>query len=281
MRKTAGKTLIAAVAAMLLAAVCALCACSSEPSSHSGETAPPPDNNLPEIKIGVDILEPFFYVGKDGYYVGIDADIAALACQRAGLKPTFVQIPWADRDNYLADGSVDCLWSAFATNGREDDYRWTTSYGDSNLAMLVDSGIPVTSLDDFRGPGGVAVRANSIAEQFFVNGAGISSSDPISVHSYGTFALAQGAFVKGYTDALVGHKVVLDELIAENPDRYRYLDTCLMPMRLAVAFPLDYQGEQFDALNNALEQMKADGSIDAIWAAYEMTDDETASAEAA
>lgn len=57
--------------------------------------------DLPQIRIGVDILKPFFYIDRNGNYAGIDADIAKEACKRAGYQPQFVEIPWSERDRYL------------------------------------------------------------------------------------------------------------------------------------------------------------------------------------
>lgn len=66
------------------------------------------DSELPELKIGVNDLKPFFYTDENGSYAGIDADIATEACRRAGYKPDFVKISWADMESCLKDGSVDC-----------------------------------------------------------------------------------------------------------------------------------------------------------------------------
>lgn len=112
--------LLAAAAAVALAAACVLCACGTAGSESDATSMA--DQDLPRIKIGSDVLEPFFYMARDGEYAGIDADIAREACRRAGLQPEFVTVSWDERDERLADGTIDCLWSGFAINGREDRY---------------------------------------------------------------------------------------------------------------------------------------------------------------
>ena len=265
---------VATVLAAALVAACALCACQG-PSSESNDA----DEDLPEIKIGVDILEPFFYTGRNGNYVGIDADIMREACQRAGLKPVFVNVPWVERDERLADGSIDCLGSAFAMNSRENSYTWTESYLDTDLAIVVEDRSPSTSLEDFKGPRGVAVRANSIAEQFMLNGASLSTPVSITVHSYGSMDMAKTAFVKAFTDGWASYKIVLDEFMAENPGVYRYLEDSLVTLHLGVAFDKSYSGPYCSMLSDAFESMKRDGTIDDIVARY--TESTTAQLEVA
>ena len=256
----------AVAVAVALAVLCALCACSGATGSAASQSSR--EQDLPTIKIGADALDPLFYMGRSGEYVGIDADIAREACRRAGLEPKFVNVGWNERDDRLADGTVDCLWSGFAIDGREDDYCWTDPYLDTALAVIVEDRSPSTSLDDFAGPGGVAVRANSIAEQFFLDSASFSDARGIPVHSYGSADMAKTAFVKNFTDAWASYKLVLGRFMADNPGLYRYLDDDLVTMHLGVAFEKGYDGPYRDALNDALNSMKRDGTIDDIVQRY-------------
>ena len=103
---------IALACAVALAAVAALCYLCT-PAFHATSAAtkrPSQASNLPTIKIGVDIKEPFVYIGSDGDYTGIDVDIAREACRRAGLDPQLVRIDWNERDHLLTKSKIDCLW---------------------------------------------------------------------------------------------------------------------------------------------------------------------------
>lgn len=243
-----------------------LCSCQASPVSTSQQNGTAGEENLSELKIGIDTLKPFMYVDKNGSYTGIDADTATEACKRAGFKPVFIEIPWADRDTYLENGTVDCLWTAFAIDGREDAYLCTDPYVNSKEAFLVEDRSPSQSLEEFRGPGGVAVRANSKAEELMLS-PGVLANDT-SVHAYGTFDMAKTAFVKAYTDGLIGHRIVLSQVMDEYPGIYRFLDDNLATLHLGVAFPKE-GSSSFDAINNALAGMKEDGSLAAIIANYD------------
>ena len=196
------KKFIVAVSIILIA-VCILCACQSSDS----QTETTADSALPELNIGVDNLEPFFYTDENGSYAGIDADIAIEACRRAGYTPHFIEIDWSNRDQYLQDGTIDCLWTAFIRNGREDLYHWTDTYLQSNMRVIVSIKSPDADMKSTFEHGGVAVRAGSKAEEISLKNEG--GLKPVQVYSCGTFEMAETAFVKGYIGALCCHEAVL------------------------------------------------------------------------
>ena len=87
---------------------------------------------------------PFGYLSDDGKtYVGFDLDLAKEVCARNNM--TFVPQPidWDSKDLELNAGNIDCIWSGFTINGRENDYTWTCPYVDNSIVMIVkkDSGI--------------------------------------------------------------------------------------------------------------------------------------------
>ena len=202
-KQTIKKLLPAALS--VLAAAGVLCACQQSPSTNT--QADQFDQALPVLKIGVDTLRPFFYIDENGTCAGIDAEIAAEACRRAGYQPDFIEIPWSDRDKNLQNGTVDCLWSAFIKNGREDDYLWTDPYLQSDLRAIVDAKSPDQDLDGLNSGPGMAVRAGSKIEEFLFSRA--EGRPALHIYSCGTFEMAETAFVKGYTGALGGHEAVL------------------------------------------------------------------------
>lgn len=237
---------------------------------RSQDTEHPEQEDFPEIRIGIARLEPFIYVDYSGNYAGIDAEIAAEACRRAGYRPVFKEIPWSERDEYLFDGSVDCLWTAFAMDWHEQDYLWTDSYLSSDMVVLVEERYPSKTLDDFDGPGGIAVCVGSAAEEVLTRKANASAAHIEMIHAYGSVSMASISFVKGYTDALASYEIVLRQLIHDNPGQYHYLGEPIMTAHLGVAFAKDGNREMVQKLSEALESMKKDGSISAITKKYEM-----------
>lgn len=64
---------------------------------------------------------------------------------------------------------MDCLWSAFIKNGREDDYRWTDAYLQSDLRAIVDVKSPDQDLNELNAGPGMAVRAGSKIEELLLS----------------------------------------------------------------------------------------------------------------
>lgn len=105
------------LAGAFLAGMLFCCACGAsdrhsakkEQTDHSAltqnkaEKNPQPSESLPELRIGVDDLKPFFYVDQNGDYAGIDAEIAMEACRRAGYQPVFQNVTWDVRDQLMRE----------------------------------------------------------------------------------------------------------------------------------------------------------------------------------
>ena len=248
-------------AVFVLTMALALGACQQVKTSSKTMGSP----ELPELKIGVTMLNPFFYVDENGDYSGIDAEIAAEACSRAGYQPAFIEISWSDRDESLQDNNVDCLWSAFVKNGREDSYLWTDTYMQSNLRAITDLRSPDHDLSTIKGHGGMAVRAGSKLENILLNSPELPT---LQVYSCGTFEMAETAFVKGFAGALGGHELVLQQVINTYPDLYRFLDGTILTADLGVAFRKDSTSESYQKINDALDAMKEDGTIEKILEKY-------------
>lgn len=253
------------LAGMLLAAASlgGLCACQNTGAASTEDTA-----DLPELRIGVDILRPFYSIDEGGDPTGLDAEIAQEACRRAGYAPVFVEISWDEKDDYLKNGTVDCLWNAFAKDDRENQYSWTISYMESRLRIIVDACTPDQTPKDLEHSGGIALRAGSKVEEIILN-----SGEPATrIYACGTFEMAQTAFIKGYASALAANEAVLQQMLDEYPGMYRFLDGELMTAHFGVAFARYNPAQAYQPLNRALAEMKQDGSLTAILQKYTAVD---------
>ena len=228
------------------------------------------DSNLPELRIGVDILEPFFYVDKDGNYTGIDAQLAREACKRAGYEPVFVELQWSNNDEYLDNGSIVCIWTASVIDGQENDYLWTEPYLESSIGIVVQQNLPCRTADELARYS-VAVRNNSKAEELFLD----NVIPCFSIYTCGTNSIARTAFINGYADCLVDHKIVLMQLVNDNSELYRFLDTELPTLHLGVAFKKDSTDGYMEKIDEALSQMRSDGTVSSIVEKYCANTDET------
>lgn len=253
------------LSAALLTAVLALVGCAAASQPATAETA------LPKLKIGTSLDAPYFYMGEDGSYIGIDKEIADEACRRMGYESEYVLFTWGEEDDLLAAGTIDCIWECFAMNGREDMYHWAGPYLSDDETVVVAADSDIYTVDDLAGRT-IAVRISSKGEDYFLkeHGTAILSDADTNLCTFDNMTDAFSYFGKGYADAVVGHRMALRSFIAHDPALYRFMEEPLMQLNMGVAFAKDGDAAQADKLQATLDEMKADGTIAAIAAAYDM-----------
>ena len=250
---------------ILLVAVCAgsLTYTVRSSSSSSNEAV----RDLPVLKIGVTDNDPYVYVDTTGDYAGIDIDIAREACERAGLKPQFVDIDWNDRDRLLENGDIDCLWCDYSPCYREDKYYWTEPYLTVTVSVAAKKTSGIKSLAHLDGSKTIAVIAGSVSERRLLAG-DLEISPNVQIKSYGSAELCKAALAKGYVDCWMADVQPLDRLVARYPGLYRVFADNVMTVDLGVAFDDGYEGPIVKDLNTALFAMDRDGTIDRIVGNY-------------
>ena len=254
------------LAALLL---CTLCACQDRAGEK--ETS---HTDLPELKIGISRIKPFFYRDQSGDDAGVDADLAREACRRAGYTPVFVDLAFDEKKQALQDGEVDCLWGEFLETQQGESCRWTDCYLETSIAILVQQSCPDESLETLRSNGGIAAIAGSKTEQILLET--IQKKDiQQNVYSCDSFSLAETAFVKGYAGAFACNEMVLQEIMREYPDTYRILDEKLASASLGVVFLKESDPACFDRINSALAGMKADGTVSQLCDSYHIKEADT------
>lgn len=226
--------------------------------------------NLPQIIIGSDEYQPYSYYNVDGSPQGVDVELAREAFWRMGYEPVFRHLAWEDKDEALANGTVDCLWSGFAMNNREDKYTWARLNLYSRVMTVVRVDSAYADLADLAGCR-TAVQATGWAEYLLIHqeAPGVPKVD--SVYSLSTMEEVFAVMRKGYTDAIAGHECVLNTFLAENEGRYRMLETSLATAELGVAFQKGTHEDLAQQLEETLAEMAADGTVAEILEAYGIT----------
>jgi polar amino acid transport system substrate-binding protein len=242
-----------------------LCGCTAQGNGASGK-----DSGLPELKIGIDAsYEPYTYIDENGDYAGVDVELAEEACSRMGMQPVFNGIKWDNKKDYLEDGTIDCVWSCFSMQGREDEYDWAGPYMYSRQVVAVRSDSDINKLSDLTGSR-VAVMSSTKPEAAFLEHD--SENIPIvdDVYCMESMDLAFSALKAGYVDATAGHESVMLQYIQTEPDKYRILDDALMSSEVGVAFGKGKNRELREKLAQTLNEMKEDGTLQGILEQYGM-----------
>jgi polar amino acid transport system substrate-binding protein len=241
-----------------------LCGCSRQ--SEQGTA----DADLPVLNIGIDSsYEPYSYVDQNGDFAGLDIELATEACRRMGRVPVFTAIKWDNKNMYLEDGSIDCIWSCFSMSGSEDDYDWVGPYMYSRQMVAVRSDSVVDSLADLEGCR-VAVMSSTKPESIFLDTIGGSIPDVSDVYCMGDMDLVFAALQAGYADAAAGHETVMRQYISTSPGQYRLLDEALQSVDVGIAFEKGRNPKLVSELSEAIETMKADGTLNDLLEAYEI-----------
>lgn len=225
------------------------------------------EDDLPELRIGCDEYEPYNYLDENGDLVGIDASLADEVCRRMGYRLMYVLMEWKEKDSYLDSGVIDCIWNAYSTNGREDQYLWTDPYMYSRESVVVNEDSPIYTLDDLSDRT-VATLVNTRAESILLQQKVFPQLCPESVYSFQDMGEALAALELGYVDAAAGDRLYIENYMENHPGKLRVIEESLETSRFAVAFSKDEDPELVDRLNKTLKEMKQDGTTDEILARY-------------
>jgi polar amino acid transport system substrate-binding protein len=236
--------------------------------ASGGATTSDGSENLPELKIGIDSsYEPYTYVDEHGNYAGLDIDLATEACARMGRKAVFVPVKWEEKNDDLEDGSIDVIWSCFSMNGREEDYDWVGPYMNSRQVVAVRSDSDIEALSDLAGLR-VGVMSTTKPESIFLERTNEDVPELKAVYCLDDMDLVVAALENGYVNAVAGHETVVRQYMAQSPGSYRLLDEELLSADVGVAFEKGRNTDIQAALTQALDEMRADGTLQSTLAQY-------------
>ncbi|MCC8051231.1 MAG: amino acid ABC transporter substrate-binding protein [Clostridiales bacterium] len=214
---------------------------------------------------------PYGYMDDDGEYTGFDLELAQAVCDLEGWELVKTPIDWDSKDLELESGSIDCIWSGFTINGREDDYTWSYPYVDNSQVIVVSEESGITGLADLEGKI-VGVQAASAALELLSEG---GDQEDLAA-TFGTlqeFADYNTAFVElqaGSIDAVAMDIGVAQYQIKEK-EGYIILDEELNSEQYGIGFRLDDE-ELRDTVNEALLALVEDGTVAELAEKYELGD---------
>ena len=228
------------------------------------ETAP--DEDLPTVTVGCDDYTPFSYVDADGNMTGIDVELAREAFQRMGYRAECTIINWEEKKDLLKDGAIDCVWSSFTMDGREEEYQWAGPYMKSHQVVAVEEDSDIKTLQDLQGKV-VAVQSTTKPEDIIKSHDGTLPElrEVLSVQKRDLIFLLLS---KGYVDAIAAHDTAIEKFMSECGLEFRILDEPLLTVGLGVAFDKNDPRRLNEQLNAALREMYADGTTEEIIGRY-------------
>lgn len=204
---------------------------------------------------------PFSYVNKQGNLVGFDVDIAKALAKKMDVDINVKSSPWSGIIAAIAGGRFDaCVCSMSNTKERRSAVDFTDTYYRSGLSVWVqDSNDEIHSIDDFSGKR-IGTTLGETANQWAVErGDGKWSNQTFQ----GLPDMLNG-LTTGRVDAIIGDDVPILVAMRENAPPIKRVDVGKLPrFPAAIAVQKDHP-ELVEALNNALAQIKSDGTYQDI-----------------
>lgn len=223
-------------------------------------------DSRPKVIVGCDDYTPFSYTDVNGNTEGIDVELAKEAFGRMGYQAEIQFINWENKKQLLNDGQIDCIWSSFTMNGRENEYRWAGPYMKSNQVIAVRNDSDISALKDLEGKTIVVQSTTKPEDLFRQSGAHIPQfRDVISVNSREQIYMFLS---KGYADAIAAHDTSVEQFMDDFGLSYHILEEPLMKVDLGVAFDLNDDRGLDAQLSEVLDEMQADGTVKEVIGRY-------------
>ena len=232
------------------------------------------DVDLPQLIIGSDNYDPYYFINEQGKTVGIDVELAREACRRIGYKPVFKKIVWDNKDIELEAGNIVCIWGSYTMTGRENEYQWAGPYMYSHQVIVVSAESNIKTIAGLKDKK-IAVQVTGKPEEIFLKRLDNRIPEVEDVYSFSDIKEVFACLREGYVDAIAGHESTLNKLIDENNGDYYVLDENLYVSELGVAFLNNYKNKELiNKLSDTLEDMRKDGTIEKILDKYDISPQE-------
>lgn len=205
---------------------------------------------------------PFEYTGNDGNYTGFDIALAKEVCERNNW--TFVPleiIDWNTKEVELNSGEIDCIWSGFTINGRENDYAWSKPYFNNTPVVIVKSNSNINSFSDLKDKS-IEIQQGVSALEKINNDSSLKGNfnEITEVDGYDT---AMMDLDSGVCDAVIADYGIANYIVAEKHPECKILNESISNEQYGVGFKKD-NADLRDQVQKTLDEMFKDGTVDKI-----------------
>ena len=258
---------ISAVILALVMALGSLCACGNGTSTEN------PSKTEKLVMATNASFPPYEYVDDSGAFAGIDVEIAGLIAEKLGLTLEIQDVEFGSIIGGVQSGKFDMGMAGMTvTDERLESVNFSTSYATGIQSIIVPEGSEIKSFDDFFNADGtvkdikVGVQQDTTGDIYLsdtVDNGGVGSDHVIQ---YKTGNDAVQALVTGKVDAVVIDNEPAKSYVAAN-EGLVILETAYAEEDYAICVAKENTA-LLENINKALDELTADGTIDAIIAKY-------------
>lgn len=238
------------------AALCAVGCSSGEPEK-------------PILRIGCNFgYPPFEYYSENKEQIGIDIELGKALAEKMGMKAQIVETAWEGILEGLNKDNYDCVISAVTiTDGRTEKFDFSDPYITNYqcIMTLKDAEFKPTSPEETAGLK-IGVQDETTSDVFIKDFA-VSNGFEFKRFAYATASDVFSDLEAGRLDALVCDSMVAENYLKKN-DAFEM--TWIQednPEEFGICVKKG-SGELLSDINSALEELKADGTIDEIMKKY-------------
>jgi len=227
------------------------------------------DKSLANIKekgvfvLGMDsAFPPMGFEDEKGTLVGFDVDVAAAVTKKLGVTLKTQAIDWNAKEQELKTGKIDCIWNGFSiSEERKNNVRFTQSYMDNHMALVVLNNSGIKTLADLKGKK-LGLQGGSSASEALDSKADFKKSLGKVVEFKDNLTALMDLEAKG-VDAVLMDDVVANYDISKNKKNYVILSETLATEEYAVGLR---KGEiqLKEGIEKALKELAADGTLSTI-----------------
>lgn len=269
------KRVLAVILAIALTAV-TFAACTGSKQSKATETT---DLGMIQDKgtlvIGITYFEPMDYIDENGELTGFEVEFGKAVCEKLGVEAQFQEISWDAKETELNAGNIDCIWNGLTiTPERQEAMSISNPYMNNKQVLICKA----ENAEAYAQPGALAGKT-VVAEK---ESAGEEAILDETYANY--FGEANYVAVEAMKNAMMEVKAgTADAAVIDYVTGIGSLKVGSDYAELAIIDSVSFADEQYgiafrkgsdvtDAVNKAIDELIADGTLDKIAEKYGLTE---------
>ena len=263
------RTFISLMGVMAAAGVLGLTGCSSKDTASS-TAGPAPLNKLNSIQKSGKLVvalegawQPWSYHDSSDTLVGYDVEVSRAIAEKLGVEPEYVESDWDSLFAGLDAGRYDMVCNGVeVTEERAKTYAFTTPYGYIHTALAVrKDNEDIHSFEDLKGK----TTANSLASTYME----LAESYGATVQGIDTLEETIQLLTAGRIDATLNADVSFYDYLNVHPDAdFKLVAQTAEASHVAIPVLKSEDTAYLDALNTAIEALRADGTLKTLSEKY-------------
>ena len=263
------RNFISLMGVMAAAGVLGLTGCSSKDtaaSTASSATLNKLDSIQKSGKLVVALegaWQPWSYHDSSDTLVGYDVEVSRAIAEKLGVEPEYVESDWDSLFAGLDAGRYDMVCNGVeVTEERAKTYAFTTPYGYIHTALAVrKDNEDIHSFEDLKGK----TTANSLASTYME----LAESYGATVQGIDTLEETIQLLTAGRIDATLNADVSFYDYLNVHPEAdFKLVAQTAEASHVAIPVLKSEDTAYLDALNTAIEELRADGTLKTLSEKY-------------